>query len=128
MIASLLERKIEKRPDKVKLKGRILFLTEDPELIKRQLAGWDLPWDTQNPANHPDWPPRAELSHGDAPGHEFGAVFPDQADVPGGGNRQSAPAQIADQFVAGAKAEAEPLNNRAGETTAGQILERMLVV
>ena len=53
MINSLLERKIEKRPDKVRLKGRILFLTEDPELIKRQLAGEDLPWDTKNPANNP---------------------------------------------------------------------------
>ena len=53
MIPSLLERKIEKRPDKVRLKGRILFLTEDPELIKRQLAGWDLPWDAKNPANNP---------------------------------------------------------------------------
>ena len=30
---SLLERKIEKRPGKVRLRGRILFLTEDPELI-----------------------------------------------------------------------------------------------
>jgi 3-isopropylmalate/(R)-2-methylmalate dehydratase large subunit len=53
VIASLLERKIEKRPDKVRLKGRVLFLTEDPELIKRQLAGEDLQWDTRNPANNP---------------------------------------------------------------------------
>ncbi|MFZ0805164.1 MAG: aconitase family protein, partial [Candidatus Sulfotelmatobacter sp.] len=53
MINSLLERKIEKRPDHVRLQGRILFLTEDPELIKRQLAGEDLPWDTKNPANNP---------------------------------------------------------------------------
>ena len=53
MIQSLLERKIQKRPEKVRLKGRILFLTEDPELIKRQLAGEDLPWDTSNPANNP---------------------------------------------------------------------------
>jgi 3-isopropylmalate/(R)-2-methylmalate dehydratase large subunit len=53
VINSLLERKIEKRPDRVLLKGRILFLTEDPELIKRQLAGEDLPWDTKNPANNP---------------------------------------------------------------------------
>jgi 3-isopropylmalate/(R)-2-methylmalate dehydratase large subunit len=53
MINSLLERKIEKRPDQVKLQGRILFLTEDPELIKRQLAGEDLAWDTKNPANNP---------------------------------------------------------------------------
>ncbi|HEX4783799.1 MAG TPA: aconitase family protein [Candidatus Sulfotelmatobacter sp.] len=53
MINSLLERKIEKRPDKVRLQGRILFLAEDPELIRRQLAGEDLPWDTRNPANNP---------------------------------------------------------------------------
>jgi 3-isopropylmalate/(R)-2-methylmalate dehydratase large subunit len=50
---SLSERKIEKRPDKVRLSGRVLFLTEDPELIRRQLAGEDLPWDTKNPANNP---------------------------------------------------------------------------
>ncbi|MBI3646261.1 MAG: 3-isopropylmalate dehydratase [Acidobacteriales bacterium] len=42
-----------KRPGKVRLAGRILFLTEDPHLIKKQLAGWDLPWDTKNPANNP---------------------------------------------------------------------------
>jgi 3-isopropylmalate/(R)-2-methylmalate dehydratase large subunit len=53
VIDSLLQRKIEKRPDKVHFSGRILFLTEDPELIKRQLAGEDLPWDTKNPANNP---------------------------------------------------------------------------
>lgn len=51
--SSLLERKLEKRPDKVRLHGRILFLTEDPELIKKQLAGWDLPWDTKKPAENP---------------------------------------------------------------------------
>jgi 3-isopropylmalate/(R)-2-methylmalate dehydratase large subunit len=50
---SLLTRNIQKRPDKVKLPGRILFLTEDPELIRRQLAGEDLPWDTKNPQNNP---------------------------------------------------------------------------
>src|ERR1043166_4970761 len=50
---SIQDRKIEKRPDRVLLQGRILFLTEDPELIKRQLAGEDLPWDTKNPANNP---------------------------------------------------------------------------
>ena len=49
----MLNRQIEKRPDKVKLQGRILFLTEDPELIRRQLAGEDLPWDTRNPQNNP---------------------------------------------------------------------------
>jgi len=53
VITSLLDRKIDKRPNKVRLQGRILFLTEDPELIKRQLAGEDLPWDTRHPANNP---------------------------------------------------------------------------
>jgi 3-benzylmalate isomerase len=53
VIDSLLQRKIEKRPDQVRLTGRILFLTEDPELIKRQLAGEDLAWDTKNPAHNP---------------------------------------------------------------------------
>jgi 3-isopropylmalate/(R)-2-methylmalate dehydratase large subunit len=50
---ALAERETQKRPDKVRLSGRILFLTEDPELIRRQLAGEDLPWDTENPANNP---------------------------------------------------------------------------
>lgn len=45
MSDSLLTRDVEKRPDKVKFSGRILFLTEDPELIKRQLNGEDLVWD-----------------------------------------------------------------------------------
>jgi 3-isopropylmalate/(R)-2-methylmalate dehydratase large subunit len=53
LLDSLLERKIEKWPDKVRLQGRILFLTEDPDLIKRQLAGEDLPWDMKNPGNNP---------------------------------------------------------------------------
>ncbi len=53
MIEALLNKKIEKRPTTVRLPGRILFLTEDPELIKRQLAGEDLPWDTRNPKSNP---------------------------------------------------------------------------
>jgi 3-isopropylmalate/(R)-2-methylmalate dehydratase large subunit len=53
VIEALLTRKIEKRPETVRLKGRVLFLTEDPELIKRQLAGEDLAWDTKNPRNNP---------------------------------------------------------------------------
>jgi 3-isopropylmalate/(R)-2-methylmalate dehydratase large subunit len=53
VISSLLERKIEKRPDKVRFQGRILFLTADPELIKRQLAGWDMPWNTKDPSKNP---------------------------------------------------------------------------
>ncbi len=51
--SSLLDRRIEKRPATVRLQGRILFLTEDPELIKKQLGGWDLPWDSKDPANNP---------------------------------------------------------------------------
>jgi 3-isopropylmalate/(R)-2-methylmalate dehydratase large subunit len=50
---SLLTRSIQRRPDTCKFEGRILFLTEDPELIRRQLAGEDLPWDTKNPQNNP---------------------------------------------------------------------------
>ncbi len=50
---SLLDRTIEKSPNPVTLQGRILFLTEDPGLIKRQLAGEDLPWDTRHPENNP---------------------------------------------------------------------------
>jgi len=53
VIEALLNRQIEKRPQTVRLQGRILFLTEDPELIKRQLAGEDLDWDTKNPQNNP---------------------------------------------------------------------------
>ena len=45
MIQSLLERSVEKRPDRVRFEGRVLFLTEDPELVERQLAGEDLAWD-----------------------------------------------------------------------------------
>jgi 3-isopropylmalate/(R)-2-methylmalate dehydratase large subunit len=53
VIEALLTRQVEKRPPVVQLQGRILFLTEDPELIKRQLAGEDLPWDSKNPQNNP---------------------------------------------------------------------------
>ena len=53
MIDALLQKRIEKRSQTVCLQGRILFLTEDPALIKRQLAGEDLPWDTKNPQNNP---------------------------------------------------------------------------
>ncbi len=42
MMNSLLIRDVKKRPAKVRFSGRILFLTEDPDLIKRQLSGEDL--------------------------------------------------------------------------------------
>ncbi|HEU5183928.1 MAG TPA: aconitase family protein [Gemmatimonadaceae bacterium] len=47
MIASLLTRPVSKVPDRVKFAGRVLFLTEDPALLRRQLAGEDLPFDPQ---------------------------------------------------------------------------------
>lgn len=47
MIQSLLKRKIEKRPARLKFNGRVLFLTEDASLVRRQLAGEDL---TRSPA------------------------------------------------------------------------------
>ncbi len=44
MTRNLFSRNVQKRPAKVRFDGRILFLTEDPELIKRQLSGEDLKW------------------------------------------------------------------------------------
>jgi 3-isopropylmalate/(R)-2-methylmalate dehydratase large subunit len=44
MPTSLLERRVARRPDRVRLSGRILYLTDDPELLRRQLAGEDLTW------------------------------------------------------------------------------------
>jgi 3-isopropylmalate/(R)-2-methylmalate dehydratase large subunit len=41
--------KITKRPDHIKFKGRILYLTEETQLIRRQLAGEDLPYDPERP-------------------------------------------------------------------------------
>lgn len=46
MIPTLLTREVSKRPPQVRLKGRILFLTEDSLLIKRQLSGEDLVWNS----------------------------------------------------------------------------------
>jgi 3-isopropylmalate/(R)-2-methylmalate dehydratase large subunit len=41
--------KIEKRPRKIKFNGRILFLTEDVSLIRRQLKGEDIDYNPQIP-------------------------------------------------------------------------------
>lgn len=43
---------IERRPDTVRFPGRILFLTEDPDLLRQQLAGEDLPYDPDRPLLH----------------------------------------------------------------------------
>jgi 3-isopropylmalate/(R)-2-methylmalate dehydratase large subunit len=42
MIESLLSRKIEKLPPEVQLQGRVLFLVDDPEMVRRQLEGEDV--------------------------------------------------------------------------------------
>jgi 3-isopropylmalate/(R)-2-methylmalate dehydratase large subunit len=55
MIESLLTRQVEKRPAKVHFRGRILFLTEDAELVRAQLTGTDL--DVKN-----DYPLRNDIS------------------------------------------------------------------
>ncbi len=49
MLDSLKSRPIHRLPDQVRLDGRILFLTTDPELIRRQLAGEDLEWTPEIP-------------------------------------------------------------------------------
>lgn len=49
MLEHLLETDVTRRPPTVRLQGRVLFLTEDPDLIRRQLAGEDLEWDPSIP-------------------------------------------------------------------------------
>lgn len=46
MIPSLLSREVRKRPSKVRFEGRVFFLTEDAALIKSQLTGDDLDWNS----------------------------------------------------------------------------------
>ncbi|KPK04099.1 MAG: 3-isopropylmalate dehydratase [Gemmatimonas sp. SG8_28] len=42
MLESLKHRPVEKRPDRVRFEGRVLFLVDDADLVRRQLAGEDL--------------------------------------------------------------------------------------
>src|SRR5213080_4715264 len=44
MLAALRSRRVEKLPDHVVLRGRILFLAEDAGLVRRQLEGQDIDW------------------------------------------------------------------------------------
>src|SRR5207237_9952294 len=44
MLAALRSRRVEKLPDQVLLRGRILFLAEDADLVRRQLEGEDIDW------------------------------------------------------------------------------------
>ena len=43
MINDLLELQVARRPSRLRFDGRVLFLVDDAELIRRQLAGEDLP-------------------------------------------------------------------------------------
>ncbi len=49
MIDRLRQLDIHKAPSSIRVKGRILFLTEDPALIRRQLEGEDLAWNPSIP-------------------------------------------------------------------------------
>src|SRR5216110_3619796 len=44
MLTALRSRRVEKLPDQVVLRGRILFLAEDAGLVRRQLEGQDIDW------------------------------------------------------------------------------------
>jgi 3-isopropylmalate/(R)-2-methylmalate dehydratase large subunit len=44
MIESLRNRTVEKLPPEVRVHGRVLFLLDDPDLVRRQLDGEDLEW------------------------------------------------------------------------------------
>jgi 3-isopropylmalate/(R)-2-methylmalate dehydratase large subunit len=44
MIEALKQRAIQRLADHVRLQGRVLFLAEDPALVRRQLAGEDVAW------------------------------------------------------------------------------------
>ncbi|HTH63795.1 MAG TPA: aconitase family protein [Gemmatimonadales bacterium] len=44
MIEALKSRTVHRLPDRVRLQGRILFLTEEASLVRRQLGGEDLAW------------------------------------------------------------------------------------
>ena len=44
MIESLQRKPVVKRPDQVRFSGRVLFLADDADLLRRQLRGEDQPW------------------------------------------------------------------------------------
>jgi 3-isopropylmalate/(R)-2-methylmalate dehydratase large subunit len=49
MHESLTKRPVAALPDRVRLEGRVLFLADDADLIRRQLAGEDLVWPSSIP-------------------------------------------------------------------------------
>ena len=56
MIRSLLSRAVERVPSRVRFDGRVLFLAADPAVIRRQLAGEDIPFDPDAPVGSPSHP------------------------------------------------------------------------
>src|SRR5438128_16091 len=48
---SLRSRPVRRLPDTVRFTGRALYLTDDPTVVRSQLAGADLAWDRTNPAH-----------------------------------------------------------------------------
>lgn len=49
MIKSVVSRSLPRRPDRFRLSGRILFLVDDPALVRQQLAGENLTWPVSAP-------------------------------------------------------------------------------
>jgi 3-isopropylmalate/(R)-2-methylmalate dehydratase large subunit len=49
VIESIKSRPVQRRPDHVRFDGRVLFLVDDPEFLRRQLAGEDLEWPSDLP-------------------------------------------------------------------------------
>ncbi len=49
MIQSLLQRPVSKRPNRLRVQGRVLYLVDDARMMERQLAGEDLPWSRDLP-------------------------------------------------------------------------------
>ena len=49
MHESLKQRPVTKLPDDVQFAGRVLFLADDADLVRRQLAGEDLAWPSSIP-------------------------------------------------------------------------------
>jgi 3-isopropylmalate/(R)-2-methylmalate dehydratase large subunit len=45
----LLRREVRRLPETVRFSGRVLYLTESPDLVRAQLAGENLEWDSTNP-------------------------------------------------------------------------------
>jgi 3-isopropylmalate/(R)-2-methylmalate dehydratase large subunit len=49
MLESLRSRPLTRLPDEVRFSGRVLFLADDGDTVRRQLAGEDLPWPARVP-------------------------------------------------------------------------------